>query len=99
MPPQTGTGPKSTPQEESALCSPINEPGLDALLGRMVSVHPLGVLVAIACGILVAGVAGALIAVPLVAALNAVAVHLSGDGAAPAEARRRARRHAALRGQ
>jgi predicted PurR-regulated permease PerM len=55
------------------------------LLGRMVSVHPLGVLVAIACGILVAGVAGALIAVPLVAALNAVAVHLSGDGAAPAD--------------
>jgi predicted PurR-regulated permease PerM len=55
------------------------------LLGRMVSVHPLGVLVAIACGILVAGVAGALIAVPLVAALNAVAVHLSGDAAAPPE--------------
>ncbi|HEU4514773.1 MAG TPA: AI-2E family transporter [Nocardioidaceae bacterium] len=53
------------------------------LLGRMVSVHPLGVLVAIACGILVAGVAGALIAVPLVAALNAVAVHLSGETAAP----------------
>ncbi|HEY0774676.1 MAG TPA: AI-2E family transporter [Nocardioidaceae bacterium] len=55
------------------------------LLGRMVSVHPLGVLVAIACGILVAGVAGALIAVPLVAALNAVAVHLSGEAAAPAD--------------
>lgn len=55
------------------------------LLGRMVSVHPLGVLVAIACGILVAGVAGALIAVPLVAALNAVAVHLSGVAAAPPE--------------
>jgi predicted PurR-regulated permease PerM len=47
------------------------------LLGRFVSVHPLGVLVAIACGVLVAGVAGALIAVPLVAALNAVAQHLS----------------------
>lgn len=55
------------------------------LLGRMVSVHPLGVLVAIACGILVAGVAGALIAVPLVAALNAVSVHLSGDAAAPVD--------------
>lgn len=65
-------------QVESNLLQPF-------LLGRMVSVHPLGVLVAIACGILVAGVAGALIAVPLVAALNAVAVHLSGDGAAPAD--------------
>lgn len=56
------------------------------LLGRFVSVHPLGVLVAIGCGILVAGVAGALIAVPLVAAVNAVAMHLSGESAAPAEA-------------
>ena len=47
------------------------------LLGRFVSVHPLGVIVAIACGVLVAGIAGALIAVPLVAALNAVALHLA----------------------
>jgi len=47
------------------------------LLGRFVSVHPLGVIVAIACGVLVAGIAGALIAVPLVAALNAVAQHLA----------------------
>lgn len=55
------------------------------LLGRFVSVHPLGVLVAIGCGVVVAGVAGALVAVPLVAALNAVATHLSGDEAAPPE--------------
>ncbi len=47
------------------------------LLGRFVSLHPLGVIVAIACGVLVAGIAGALIAVPLVAALNAVAQHLA----------------------
>ena len=47
------------------------------LLGRFVSVHPLGVIVAIACGVLVAGIAGALIAVPLVAALNAVAQYLA----------------------
>jgi predicted PurR-regulated permease PerM len=52
------------------------------LLGRFVSLHPLGVLVAIGCGILIAGVAGALVAVPLVAALNAVALHLA-EGAAP----------------
>lgn len=47
------------------------------LMGRWVSVHPLGVIVAIGCGVLVAGIAGALIAVPLVAALNAVVHHLS----------------------
>jgi putative heme transporter len=54
------------------------------LMGRFVSVHPLGVLVAIGCGVLVAGVAGALVAVPLVAAVNAVVLHLAGE----AEARR-----------
>jgi len=47
------------------------------LLGRFVSVHPLGVIVAIACGVLVAGLIGALVAVPLVAALNAVVQHLA----------------------
>jgi putative heme transporter len=47
------------------------------LLGRMVSVHPLGVIVAIACGAYFAGIAGALVAVPLVAAVNAVVVYLS----------------------
>ena len=54
------------------------------LLGRLVSVHPLGVIVAIAAGVLVAGIAGALVAVPLVAALNAVVVHLS-DGSQQVE--------------
>ncbi|MBL0749405.1 AI-2E family transporter [Nocardioides sp. G10] len=47
------------------------------LMGRFVSLHPLGVIVAIGCGVLVAGVAGALIAVPLAAAGNAVAQHLA----------------------
>jgi len=47
------------------------------LLGRLVSVHPLGVIVAIAMGVLVAGIAGALVAVPLVASLNAVVLHLA----------------------
>ncbi|QIK74224.1 AI-2E family transporter [Nocardioides piscis] len=47
------------------------------LMGRFVSVHPLGVIIAIGCGVLVAGIAGALIAVPLVAAANAVANHLA----------------------
>jgi predicted PurR-regulated permease PerM len=47
------------------------------LLGRFVSVHPLAVIVAIGCGVIVAGITGALVAVPLVAALNAVAEYLS----------------------
>ena len=47
------------------------------LLGRFVAVHPLGVILAIAAGVVVAGIAGALVAVPLVAALNAVVLHLA----------------------
>ncbi|MEI2820605.1 MAG: AI-2E family transporter [Marmoricola sp.] len=47
------------------------------LMGRFVSVHPLGVIVAIGCGVIVAGVAGALIAVPVAAAVNAVVEHLA----------------------
>lgn len=47
------------------------------LMGRWVSVHPLAVIIAIATGVLVAGVAGALVAVPLAAALNAVVQHLA----------------------
>jgi predicted PurR-regulated permease PerM len=46
-------------------------------MGRFVSVHPLGVILAIGCGVLVAGIAGALIAVPLAAAGNAVVQHLA----------------------
>ena len=47
------------------------------LMGRFVSVHPLGVIVAIAMGILVAGIPGALVAVPLAASVNAVVQHLA----------------------
>ncbi|TQL69901.1 putative PurR-regulated permease PerM [Nocardioides albertanoniae] len=47
------------------------------LLGRWVRVHPLGVILSVATGIVLGGVAGALVAVPLVAALNAVANHLN----------------------
>ncbi|WP_246081699.1 AI-2E family transporter [Nocardioides litoris] len=47
------------------------------LMGRWVSIHPLGVIVAIGTGIVLAGVTGALIAVPLAAVVNAVAVHLA----------------------
>lgn len=47
------------------------------VMGRFVAVHPLGVIVAIGCGVIVAGIAGALIAVPLVAVANAVIQHLA----------------------
>ncbi len=47
------------------------------LMGRWVSLHPLGVILAIAAGVLTAGVAGALVAVPLAAAVNAVVQHLA----------------------
>ena len=48
------------------------------LMGRWVSVHPLGVILAIGAGVITAGVAGALVAVPLAAAVNAVVQHLAG---------------------
>lgn len=47
------------------------------LMGRWVKVHPLAVIIAIASGVLIAGVAGALVAVPLSAVVNAVGQHLS----------------------
>jgi predicted PurR-regulated permease PerM len=48
------------------------------LMGRLVRVHPLAVVVVIAIGALVAGIFGALIAVPLTAIINTVGLHLSG---------------------
>lgn len=46
------------------------------LMGRLVAVHPLAIIMAIAAGVTVAGVVGALIAVPLAACLNGVVRHL-----------------------
>jgi predicted PurR-regulated permease PerM len=65
-------------QAESHLLQPL-------LLGRAVSLHPLGVIVAIAAGVILAGVVGALLAVPIVALLNTVVHHL-GDSDEPADA-------------
>jgi predicted PurR-regulated permease PerM len=48
------------------------------LMGRLVRVHPLAVVVVIAIGALVAGIFGALIAVPLTAIINTVGQYLSG---------------------
>jgi len=49
------------------------------LMGRFVSVHPLGVILAIGVGVVVAGIPGALIAVPIAATGNAVAQHLAAN--------------------
>jgi predicted PurR-regulated permease PerM len=49
------------------------------LMGRWVSVHPLGVIFALGAGVVVGGVAGALVAVPLAAAANAVVQHLASN--------------------
>lgn len=40
------------------------------IMGRAVAIHPLAVIVAIAAGVVLAGIVGALVSVPLVAVLN-----------------------------
>jgi predicted PurR-regulated permease PerM len=47
------------------------------LMGSLVAVHPLAIIIAIAAGVVVAGVVGALIAVPLAACLNGIVRHLA----------------------
>jgi predicted PurR-regulated permease PerM len=56
------------------------------VMGRAVSVHPLAVVLAIAAGAVLAGVVGALLAVPTVAMLNsAMRVLLADDPKAEEE--------------
>jgi predicted PurR-regulated permease PerM len=47
------------------------------IMGRAVAIHPLAVIVAIAVGSLLAGIVGALLAVPVVAVLNTGIRHLA----------------------
>jgi predicted PurR-regulated permease PerM len=49
------------------------------LMGKFVRLHPLAIIVAIAAGVVMAGIVGALIAVPLAACLNGVVRHLAED--------------------
>jgi predicted PurR-regulated permease PerM len=53
------------------------------LLGRAVSVHPLAVILSIATGVVIAGIVGALVAVPTAAVLNAIVNHLAGNDLDP----------------
>ncbi|WP_164479145.1 AI-2E family transporter [Nakamurella antarctica] len=52
------------------------------LLGRAVSLHPLGVALSIAAGVIAYGITGALLAVPLVACMNAAIKFLAGESRA-----------------
>ncbi|MBT8225803.1 MAG: AI-2E family transporter [Dactylosporangium sp.] len=47
------------------------------IMGRAVAIHPLAVIVAIATGVMLAGIIGALVAVPIVAVLNTGIRHLA----------------------
>jgi predicted PurR-regulated permease PerM len=59
------------------------------LLGRAVSVHPLAVILVIASGVVIAGIVGALVAVPTAAVVNTVVNHLAGNDVDPEPPRRR----------
>ncbi|MFJ3728246.1 AI-2E family transporter [Streptomyces sp. NPDC090045] len=57
------------------------------ILGRAVRIHPLAVALSVATGGLIAGIGGAVVAVPLVAVTNTVIVHLrahAGEDEGPA---------------
>jgi putative heme transporter len=47
------------------------------IMGRAVAIHPLAVIMAIATGAVLAGIVGALVAVPIVAVLNTAVRHLA----------------------
>lgn len=53
------------------------------LMGQAVSLHPVAVILSVAAGSFVAGIAGALFAVPLVALLNTVVLYLNGHDKFP----------------
>lgn len=65
-------------QMESHLLQPL-------LIGRAMRLHPLAVILAIAAGLILAGIIGGLIAVPTVAVLNAVGHHLLDNPDSPAQ--------------
>lgn len=58
-------------QAESNILQPL-------IMGKAVSLHPLAVVLSVAGGTMLAGIPGALFAVPLLAVLNAVVKYLSG---------------------
>ena len=53
------------------------------LMGHAVSLHPVAVLLSVAAGSLVAGITGALFAVPIAAVVNTVVLYLHGHDKFP----------------
>jgi predicted PurR-regulated permease PerM len=53
------------------------------IMGRAVAIHPLAVIVGIAAGVVLAGIVGALIAVPIIAVFNSAIRHLANHPANP----------------
>ena len=68
-------------QAESHLLQPL-------IMGRTLHLHPVVVVVAVAAGTLAAGIAGAVVAVPLVAVVYRIVRVLAEDGAEPEPAPR-----------
>ncbi|WP_245563587.1 AI-2E family transporter [Longispora albida] len=56
------------------------------IMGKAVAIHPLAVIVAIGAGLVLAGIVGALVAVPLVATLNTGIRYVIGRNVVPTEA-------------
>jgi predicted PurR-regulated permease PerM len=69
-------------QLESHVLQPV-------LMGRAVHVHPLAVALAIASGVIIAGIPGALLAVPICACANAAVKYLAGRESSPADSKDR----------
>lgn len=63
-------------QLESNLLQPM-------LMSKALSLHPVGVLLAVAAGTILAGIVGALFAVPVVAVINTALQYLNGHDPAP----------------
>lgn len=55
------------------------------LMGRAVHVHPLAVALSITAGVIIAGISGALLAVPIAACVNAAVKYLAGKEENPAD--------------
>ena len=53
------------------------------VVGRMIRLHPLAVILVLAVGAAIAGIAGAVVAVPITVALVRAGPYLRGQGPAP----------------
>jgi putative heme transporter len=53
------------------------------LMGRAVSLHPLAVVLAVSAGVVISGITGALLAVPLLAVVNTAVRSLNSDRRPP----------------